>query len=298
MLAAAVFAACGVWIVGTPSIASSAALPPLRVTFLDVGQGDSSIVQFPNGRTLSIDAGGSAAAAFDIAARVVSPAFWALGVRRLDYMSITHGDADHIGGAATLFRDFRPLEVWEGVPVPPHAPTRELRALADASGATWRTLQPLDRAGIGPVDLRVHHPPVPEWERQRVRNDDSEVIEIRYGDVSFVFTGDIGRDVERAIAPGFGRAAIRVLKVPHHGSATSSSQMFLDSVRPDIAVVSAGRGNPFGHPVQAVLDRYRNLGAAIYRTDRDGAVTVETDGTTLRVKTFTGRRLTISAYGR
>ncbi len=297
-LAAVVFAACGVWIVTAPSAPLWASPQILRVTFLDVGQGDSAVVQFPNGRTLSIDAGGAAASTFDIAARVVSPAFWALGVRRLDYMSITHGDADHIGGAASLFRDFRPFEVWEGVPVPPHGPTRELRALADASGATWRTLQPLDRVSVGPADLLVHHPPIPDWERQRVRNDDSEVLEIRLGDVSFVFTGDIGREVERAIAPGFVRAPIRILKVPHHGSATSSSDLFLQALRPDIAVVSAGRGNPFGHPVPAVIDRYRDIGAAIYRTDHDGAVTVETDGTTVRVRTLMGRRLTLSAYGR
>ncbi|RPI54847.1 MAG: MBL fold metallo-hydrolase [Acidobacteria bacterium] len=296
-IAAVVFASCAFWIVAAPPGVSWARSRPLRVTFLDVGQGDSVIVQFPNGRTLSIDAGG-AASSFDIGARVVSPAFWALGVRRLDYMTITHGDADHIGGASSLFRDFRPFEVWEGVPVPPHGPTRELRALADASGATWRTLQPLDRASVGAVDLLVHHPPKPDWERQRVRNDDSEVLEIRYGDVSFVFTGDVGREVERAIAPGFVRAPIRIVKVPHHGSATSSSPIFLDALGPDVAVIGAGRGNPFGHPVPAVLARYRAMGAAIYRTDLDGAVTVETDGTTVRVGTFLGRRLTLTTYGR
>ena len=90
---------------------------------------------------------------------------------------------------------------------------------------------------------------------------------------------------------------IRILKVPHHGSATSSSQPFLDALRPDIAVISAGRGNPFGHPVPSVLERYRNIGAAIYRTDQDGAVTVETDGTTVRVTTFTGRKLTLTTQG-
>ena len=151
----------------------------LRVTFLDVGQGDAAIVQFPDGRTLSIDAGGAASATFDIGGRVVSPAFWALGVRRLDYMSVTHGDDDHIGGAASVFRDFTPLEVWEGVPVPPHEATRELRTLADRAGTAWRTLQQADRVSFGEVDLVVHHPARPEWERQRVRNDDSEVIEIR-----------------------------------------------------------------------------------------------------------------------
>ena len=288
--------ATGFWIVATPTFQTRAR--PLRVTFLDVGQGDAAIVQFPDGRALSIDAGGLASTMFDVGGRVIAPAFWALGVRRLDYMSVTHGDIDHIGGAASVFRDFKPFEVWEGVPVPPHAATRELRRLANDAGSAWRTLQPADRVSFGDVDLVVHHPPRPEWERQRVRNDDSEVIEILYGGVSFVFTGDITREVERTIAPFFAGAPIRILKVPHHGSATSSSQLFLDALRPDIAIISAGRGNPFGHPVAAVLERYKNIGAAIYRTDKDGAITVETDGSTVRVAAFTGRKLTLTTHGR
>ena len=182
--------------------------------------------------------------------------------------------------------------------MPPHPATRELRALADRTGTVWRTLQPADRVNFGEVEVVVHHPPRPEWERQRVRNDDSEVIELVYGGVSFVFTGDIGREVERTIAPIFTRSPIRILKVPHHGSATSSSQLFLDALRPDIAVISAGRGNPFGHPAPTVLERYKNIGAAIYRTDKDGAVIVETDGTTVRAVTFNGRTLTLRTYGR
>jgi competence protein ComEC len=287
----------GLWIVAAPAAPLVSRDRLLRVAFLDVGQGDASVVRFPDGRTLSIDAGGTPGG-FDIGSRVVSPAFWALGVRRLDYMSLTHGDEDHIGGAASVFRDFGPFEVWEGVPVPPHEPTRQLRALVHRRGAVWRTLQPDDKVSFGNVDLLVRHPPRPAWERQRVRNNDSEVIEVRHGGVSFVFTGDIGREVEREIAPSFERVPIRILKVPHHGSATSSSPEFLRLLQPDIAVISAGRGNTFGHPAAVVLERYRNLGAAIYRTDRDGAILIETDGFTVRIGTFSGRKLTLRTYGR
>jgi competence protein ComEC len=290
--------ASALWIVVAPVIPVANSARPLRVTFLDVGQGDAAIVQFPNGRTLSIDAGGLASTSFDIASRVIAPALWTLGVRRIDYMTITHGDVDHIGGAVSLFRDFAPAEVWDGVPVPPHRATQELRALAARRGTVWRTVQPADRVMFDAVELLVHHPPHPDWERQRVRNDDSQVIEIRYHGVSFVFTGDIGRDPETRIAHSFAPAAVRIVKVPHHGSATSSSEPFIDALRPDIAVISAGRGNPFGHPAPRVVQRYREAGAAIYRTDLDGSVTVETDGTTTRVRTFTGRRLTLTAKTR
>jgi competence protein ComEC len=210
--------ACGWWIVEAPGVAQTGATRLLRVTVLDVGQGDAAIVQFPDGRTVSIDAGGLAGATFDIGSRVVTPAFWAAGVRRLDYMSISHSDRDHIGGAASVFRDLRPFEVWEGVPVPPDESTQQLRQLVNAAGGVWRTLQPDDQASFGDVELYVRHPPRPDWERQRVRNDDSEVLEIRYGGVSFVFAGDIGRDVEREIASSFAWVPIRILKVPHHGS--------------------------------------------------------------------------------
>jgi competence protein ComEC len=297
---ATVVVLCGWWIVAAPVLDGRAigTRPSLRVTFMDVGQGDAAIVQFPDGRSLSVDAGGLAGTAFDIGSRVVSPTLWAGGLRRLDYMSISHGDPDHIGGAASVFRDFRPIEVWEGVAVPSHEPTKRLRQLAEHAGVPWRTLQPGDRMSFGDVLLSVHHPPAPDWERQKVRNDDSEVIEIAYGGASFVFTGDISWEAERTIAASFQRAPIRILKVPHHGSASSSSTEFLRALHPDIAVISDGRGNPYGHPVQAVLDRYRAIGAAVYRTDLDGAVIVDTDGQTVHLRTFTNRRLTLRTHGR
>jgi competence protein ComEC len=301
LVCAAATIACGLcgWLMVTTFVLPrrTSTPPSLRVTFLDVGQGDAAVVQFPDGRTLSIDAGGIAGTSFDIGGRVVSPTFWALGIRRLDYMSISHSDPDHIGGAASVFRDFGPREVWEGVPVPRNEPTNALRAIANKAGARWRNVLVDDRFSFGNVSLVVRHPPRPDWERQKVRNDDSEVLEIRCGGVSFVFTGDIGREVEHDIVGSFEPAPIRILKVPHHGSGTSSSMEFLQALHPNIAVISAGRGNPFGHPVRAVLARYAAVGATVFRTDQDGAVMVDTDGITLHVQSFTKRRLTLEPHG-
>jgi competence protein ComEC len=150
-----------------------------------------------------------------------------------------------------------------------------------------------DRVVIDGVAVTAHHPEPADWERQKVRNDDSMVLELRWRDVSVLLTGDIGRAVERPIAASIPPSRLRVLKIPHHGSLTSSSAAFLDAVRPQIAVVSAGRNNHFGHPVPEVLERYRAIGAEIFRTDQDGAVQMDTDGRSIDVHTFTGRHFTL-----
>jgi len=134
----------------------------------------------------------------------------------------------------------------------------------------------------------VLHPPKPDWERPRVRNDDSIVLEVLYGEVAMLLTGDISAEVEREIVPRLSPATKRILKVAHHGSRTSSSALLLETWRPHIALISAGRGNSFGHPTPDVLRRLESIGATVLRTDLHGQITVETDGRTLRWATFTG----------
>jgi competence protein ComEC len=164
-----------------------------------------------------------------------------------------------------------------------------VRAEADRVRAAWRTLWRGDRLEIGGVELRVHHPPPPDWERQRVRNNDSLVFELRFGDVSVLLTGDIGREVELELLSRLELLPIVVLKVAHHGSGTSSAAEFVDTVRPKVAVIGVGRGNPYGHPVPYVLERFSQAKTAIFRTDLDGQITLTTDGKELEVKTYTGR---------
>jgi competence protein ComEC len=139
----------------------------------------------------------------------------------------------------------------------------------------------------GGVRLRVLHPPEPDWERPRVRNDDSVVLEAVYGDVAILLAGDITAQVERTIVPQLTPARLRVLKVAHHGSRTSSSRELVEAWRPQLALVSVGRGNTFGHPAREVVERLEEAGARVLRTDRDGQITVETEGRTLTWRTFT-----------
>ncbi len=286
--------AAAVWIAGAPL--TLVAWPPgdLRVQVFDVGQGDAVLVQFPNGRRMLVDAGGAATEGRDLGQRVVGPTLRARGVRRLDYLVVTHADRDHIGGAATLVREFRPAEVWMGVPVADDAATADLRAAADAVGAAWRASRRGERIDVGAVQVHVVHPPPPDWERQRVRNDDSVVLAIRYGEVRVLLTGDVGGAVEPEIAAAVGAVdpvppRFTVLKVAHHGSASSTSDAWLTAARPSLAVVSAGTTNPFGHPAEAVLTRLAAAGADVWRTDRDGEVGVRTNGRVVEVRAFTGR---------
>ena len=264
---------------------------PLRVHFLDVDQADAALVRFPDGRSLLVDAAGRVRGRADVGGRVVVPAVWALGVRRLDYLAITHGHPDHVGGAGAVLRDLRPREVWEGVPVPSSLALAQLRADARAAGAAWRTLQAGDVENVGGVRVRVAHPPAADWERPRVRNDDSLVLELRYGDVSIVLPGDIEAGVEGAVAANLDPAAWRVVKAPHHGSRTSSSSAFVAALRPSVAIVSAGRDHRFGHPHPEVVARYEAAGAVVLATGDEGAVTVCTGGRAVAATTVNGRRM-------
>jgi len=284
----------GTWILAQPWVLWAARGDGLlHATFLDVGQGDSVLLRFPRGSTMLVDAGGLVGSpSFDIGDRVVTPVLRERGIRRLDYLLLTHGDPDHIGGAGAVIREFRPREVWEGIPVPRFAPLAALRVQAQEAGAHWRNVYRGGRLSVDGVDIEAQHPAPADWERQKVRNDDSVVLAIRWRDVSVLLTGDIGRETERTLDVGT-PPPLRVLKVPHHGSLTSSSAEFVRAIQPQIAVFSAGRANHFGHPAPAVVERYRDIGAAIFRTDQDGAITVDTDGYSISTRTFTGRTLNL-----
>ena len=259
---------------------------PVRLTVFDVGQGESMLLE-TGGHTLLVDTGGVPfGGGVDIGRRVLAPALWTRGIRSLDTVLVTHGDPDHLGGAVAVADDFRPRHIWEGIRLPQHLPTQELLREATRLRIPVVPLRTGELKRYDEVQLRVLHPPPPDWERRRVRNDDSVVLEVVYRDIAILLTGDISADIEREIIPLLTPARIRILKVAHHGSRTSSSPTLLESWRPQMAVISCGRGNRFGHPTAEVLQRLEAIGATVLRTDLDGQITIETNGRSLQTRTF------------
>jgi len=235
----------------------------LRITVLDVGQGDAVVLEMPDGRTILVDAGSGGAMRLDAGERVVAPFLWNRGILRLAGLAVTHEDTDHAGGMAAIRRLFRIDEQWTALSAPSE-PLRFGRAI----------VTPLPPA-VAPVGGR---------------NDAGLVLRIELGLASFLLAADIGAAREHELIASGTRLVSTVLKVAHHGSRFSTTSEFLRAVRPTVAAISVGARNAYGHPDPGVLARLVDAGAEIYRTDRDGAVIFETDGATLAVTRWARRR--------
>lgn len=253
----------------------------LHLTVIDVGQGDSLLLGSPSGRTLLVDAGGSWDPRSDAGERRVAPELWRRGVRRLDALVVTHAQPDHAGGAPFLLHAFRVAEVWEGPAALGDRSWRQLDAeLASGRAARLTVAEGMRRDWDG-VSLEVRGPARPGRPPARVRNEDSIVLDVGFGDVHLLLAGDVLGAAEDALEVP--RAL--VVKVPHHGSRSSSRPAFVARASPRLALISAGARNPFGHPHAEVVERYRRAGALVLRTDRDGTVDVATDGRRVWVRT-------------
>ena len=258
----------------------------LKLTFIDVGQGESILVEFPGQRKMLIDGGGFPEGNFDIGESIVSPFLWKKGIKKIDYLVLTHAHPDHLNGLKAVSKNFKIGEFWEAFSPGESEDYAEFKKILPGSVRSRRFFRG-DSQQVKTIRIEALHPERDELIVSRVRNDDSLVIRLTYGQTSFLLPGDIGIPSEEEIMENFKDIESQVLKSPHHGSLSSSSEGFLLRVSPRIVVISAGEGTVYGFPNPEVLKRYGDIGAKVYRTDIHGAVEISTNGKKISVRTAT-----------
>jgi competence protein ComEC len=265
-------------VIAWPVIADPVDAERIAIYVLDVGQGDAIAVRTPGNRWLLVDAGPKVRN-FDAGARRVVPFLREQGAKRLEAWVASHPDLDHVGGAPSIFDAVRVNRVISaGRVTGQFGQVALLRKLA-VDSIPWLRADAGDRLLVDGVELSFLHPPGRiEPGAPLEPNEISLVLALRYGDFHMVFTGDIPASIEERLAREHGaELKSQVLKVAHHGSATSTSRSFLSSVDPELAVISVGRGNRYGHPSRHVVRRLALSGVELRRTDRDGTVVIEAE---------------------
>lgn len=246
----------------------------IEIHFIDVGQGDSALILTDTGSVL-IDAG-TTESGEKVAAYVKSR------TDSIDYMVLSHPHEDHIGGAAAVFET---LSVKEVIMPDKTADSAAFDRLLDCIEESGAKVNPADQGSVftlGELEMRILSPFAGVSYEET--NDVSVVMRVIFGNTSFMFTGDAEALVEKDLIEMSSLLDSDVLKVGHHGSSTSSTMDFLEAVSPEIAVISCGKDNSYGHPHAEVVERLEKLNAEIYRTDRLGTIVVTSDGDTVTVK--------------
>jgi competence protein ComEC len=265
----------------------------LEVSAIDVSQGDSLLVVFPDGETMLVDAGGFPGMErmvrkpqIDVGEDVVSPYLWSRRIHRLDYCILTHGHSDHMAGLPAVLDNFHPRVLWIGAE-PDTAQWRNVEQHAKADGVRIqcrnRSSPPVD---LGGTRMRFLAPAPNYLPGDAAVNNDSLVVDIAYGRRSVLLTGDAEAPVEEDMVASGELHPVTLLKVGHHGSKTSSTEDFLNATAPRLAFISDGYLNQFHHPSPSVLGRLRDHHVMVLRTDQHGLLTFRTDGENVEVQTF------------
>ncbi len=258
----------------------------LTVSVIDVRQGDSIFIEAPSGRTMLIDAGPKYRKS-DAGKRCVLPFLHSKGINKIDIVVLTHPHDDHVGGMVSVLKDLPVgLVLDSGQAHTSRAYLNFLKTI-DQKNIPYKIARAGQAIDLGAEIKAVILNPQEPFIEQSALNNNSVVIRLTYGKVSFMLTGDMEKEGEQRVISSYkGSLRAQVLKAGHHGSRTASSQEFLNKVRPEIALISVGEHNQFHHPHPSTLKKFDEMGIKTFRTDRNGAITVKCDGEKYSIETL------------
>jgi competence protein ComEC len=249
----------------------------LRVTHLNVGQGDAAVVELPGSKVLLIDAGGTASGEFDTGESIVAPFLRSRKIVKVDFLLVSHSRIDHYGGMRTIVNEFAPREFWSGSATGQTSRFEELEGALETAKIKRVPMNVGEPCRvIDEVKICVLFPPVDK------ADDASVVLRLEYGKIRYLFAGDIDKRDEALLAQKPGDLRSTIVKIPRHGSATASTVEFIAAVQPRLAVISAGSRARSEVQREEIAGRYRDSGAQVLSTYEDGAITLETDGNSVR----------------
>ncbi len=263
--------ACDEWSHNTST--PTAVTGKLQVHFIDVGQGDSILIDLGTTEVL-IDAGEKSPGVTDYLKKYVDG--------DLEVMVATHPHSDHIGGLLKVLDEFTVDNIWVNGDTATSKTYTDFMTKATGEGAQMHEARRGDTIVAGALTFKVLNPIDPLFDNT---NDNSIVLSLSYGSIDFLFTGDAEIDAEASMISAGVLSDIDILKVGHHCSRTASSAAFLNITKPEVAVYMAGVGNTYGHPHQESLTALKNIGATIYGTDKSGTIVISTDGTSYTIQT-------------
>jgi competence protein ComEC len=253
---------------------SSEPLGELNVHFIDVGQGDSILIDYGDIEIL-IDGGDRSPGVVTYLSSYVDGA--------IEVMVATHPHADHIGGLIAVLEHFEVEEIWHNGDLSTSKTYEDFMNAVQSENAEVHIARLHDVIHAGTLSFKVHNPA----NLQGTTNNNSIVLHLAYGQIDFLFTGDAEQEAERdmMMLDSLPVPEVEILKVGHHGSRTASSEDFLSITSPEVAIYMAGEGNSYGHPHEETIAALNNIGAVIYGTDVNGTIVVTTDGETYLIQT-------------
>ena len=250
----------------------------LEINFIDVGQGDCTYIKTPNGENIVIDGGEGNTEKYDYGEKVVLSYLLDKKVKRIDYLVISHADSDHIGGVFALLENIRVEKIIIGIQPESSKQYEDLLQISKLKKIPIYHLNSKNKILIeNEILLEVLWPLNTNLIKENALNNNSLVFKISYRNFSILFTGDIEKIAEDEIVKKYKKTdklKSQVLKVAHHGSKTSTTDVFLENVRPEIVLIGVGENNKFGHPDKEVLRKIEESGAHIFRTDKNGEINI------------------------